>query len=1007
MAMTYQNFASLGVNLNRQKYGPLDISNVFTSAADLQYYLTKGTFTEGVSEYWYKNENEKVVPYPYEGQVLATVINGVVNVYALALDSEGNFITQEIAGKIEVDGKTIKLNDEGKIELVGLDNVEAGKTYVPSLVNGVLTWAEPDTSTAEGQAQEINGLKTRTAELEKTVNGVEASEGVEAVKGLVEKLADEVAAREAGDTALETKIAEALAEAKKYADDNDTDTAYDDTEVVGRVNTLEELVGSEASGLVKDVADNAKAISDMDAAYKAADSQVLTDAKDYADAELAGLTVAIEKKDDVEHIVIKNKAGEEVTSVSASKFVQDSFLNDVNYDEATGKVSFTWIMGDGSTKTDEIDIAHLVDTYTAGTGLTVENNEFSVDTEVIATVAALNEVKEIAEAAQTEEEVEAAIEAKITEADLDQYAVKSEVETTLEGYYTKEEVEGKGYAVATEVAETYATKEELEPLAKSEAVNAELAKKIETATIGHTTETQGEEVKVDGTELKIYVNAYTKEETLTKIQEKITEINGGESAGEVLSQLNSYKETNDARVGAIETKNGEQDTAITEAKAQADKGVADAAAANAAVEELAEQVNTNKTDLGTISNRLTDVETAKADHETRIVSAETKISALEIADNTINSKISAIDTRVSDLESEDARLAELIDTKANVSDVYTKTETDEAINTAISGIPAVDLEPYAKSADVAATVAQINADIETKANAEDVYTKEDADSAVAAAIKAVTGDVPEDKTVVELIEEAKTEATYDDAELTARVVANEEAIEVINGEESVEGSIAYAVKALADGAVKENADAIAVLNSDASVEGSVAKIADDRIAAALAGADADFDTLKEMSDWLSTHADSAATMNSSIAENTAAIKLINETTIPEAIEEANGYTDNAITELDLANTYEAKGAAAEVKTYAEEQLSTLSTTVDNNAAAIAALNGTGDGSVQKMVSDAIAGLPAATAVALGLVKASDEVTVAADGTMGIGAVPTDKLVQGLQTLVLNGGSAVN
>ena len=52
MAMTYQNFASLGVNLNRQKYGPLYISNVFTSAADLKYYLTKGTFTEGVSEYW-------------------------------------------------------------------------------------------------------------------------------------------------------------------------------------------------------------------------------------------------------------------------------------------------------------------------------------------------------------------------------------------------------------------------------------------------------------------------------------------------------------------------------------------------------------------------------------------------------------------------------------------------------------------------------------------------------------------------------------------------------------------------------------------------------------------------------------------------------------------------------------------------------------------------------------------------------------------------------------------
>lgn len=40
-----------------------------------------------------------------------------------------------------------------------------------------------------------------------------------------------------------------------------------------------------------------------------------------------------------------------------------------------------------------------------------------------------------------------------------------------------------------------------------------------------------------------------------------------------------------------------------------------------------------------------------------------------------------------------------------------------------------------------------------------------------------------------------------------------------------------------------------------------------------------------------------------------------------------------------------------------------------------------------------------------IVKASDEVTVAADGTLGIGSVSTDKLVQGSDTLILNGGSA--
>lgn len=70
-----------------------------------------------------------------------------------------------------------------------------------------------------------------------------------------------------------------------------------------------------------------------------------------------------------------------------------------------------------------------------------------------------------------------------------------------------------------------------------------------------------ETVTVDGKPVKqlktpgtgLFEVVYTKQETLDKIAEKITEINGGESAGEVLSQLNSYKETNDQRVDSLET----------------------------------------------------------------------------------------------------------------------------------------------------------------------------------------------------------------------------------------------------------------------------------------------------------------------------------------------------------------------------------------------------------------------------------------------------------------------
>jgi len=250
--MNYQNFASLGVNLNRQKYGPLDISNVFTSAADLKYYLTKGTFTEGVSEYWYKNANEKIVPYPYEGQVLATVIDGVVEVFVLAFDAEGNFETREIAGKIEVDGTTIVKDANGKLSIVAPVNPDSTKTYNFSYANGVYSWVEVDTATAAGQAQAIAGLTDRTVALETTVNGKAAvgEEGAEGYQPAVVGLVDKVAALEAVDNATQAEldaykevvtaaIAAGVKEAKDYADAQDADTVYDDTELAGRVSAIE------------------------------------------------------------------------------------------------------------------------------------------------------------------------------------------------------------------------------------------------------------------------------------------------------------------------------------------------------------------------------------------------------------------------------------------------------------------------------------------------------------------------------------------------------------------------------------------------------------------------------------------------------------------------------------------------------------------------------------------------------------------------------------------------
>lgn len=76
-----------------------------------------------------------------------------------------------------------------------------------------------------------------------------------------------------------------------------------------------------------------------------------------------------------------------------------------------------------------------------------------------------------------------------------------------------------------------------------------------------------------------------------------------------------------------------------------------------------------------------------------------------------------------------------------------------------------------------------------------------------------------------------------------------------------------------DTQVKKNTDAIEVLNGIGV--GSVTKTVSDAVANVVANAPGDFDTLKEISDWISTHTNSAATMNSQITTNKESIATLN------------------------------------------------------------------------------------------------------------------------------------
>lgn len=639
MAFEYQGFASLGVNLNRQKYGPLDISNVFTSEADLKYYLSKGAYTEGVSEYW-----TKVVPYPYEGQVLATVINGVVNVYALALDAEGAFITQEIAGKVEVDGETIRLNDEGKIELAGMEELETGKTYVPSLVNGKLIWAEPDTTTAEGQAQEIEGLKTRTAAIEATVNGTEEADGlVKKVADNTKAIADEVAAREQAASSLTAAIASALAEAKQYADDNDADTIYNDEQVKADIKT------------------NADAIDAIETALE----NIYTKSEVYNKGEIDSALAAIT------HFTT------EVVE-STDEMVSDKVLYLIHDTTAEGADKYNEYLVINGTPTMIGDTTTDLSGYATKDELTA--HETAADGKY-ATKQALTDHESTAAATY-------ATKTELTEhmeAAEGKYAVKTEVETALgnkadasalASYYTKDEIDGKGYAVAETVASdlaaaltNYYTK--AEAMGKTEAYTKAEVDRLLDEVSGGSSETAAS--------VKRALDGY--------IKSMDTEIYGAEvvaSWTDAEGNYNPQYSVDDSRVDKVIA-------AAATAQTQADKGVEEAAKANSAVSALENgQVATNKTDIETILGRLTPLETANGTHNTKIATLEGKVSGLEAEDTAINAAIGTINGDIVSLKAKDTELGSTLTSiqtalegkadkttlEALENKVYTKTEVD-------------------------------------------------------------------------------------------------------------------------------------------------------------------------------------------------------------------------------------------------------------------------------------------------------------------------------------------
>lgn len=221
-----------------------------------------------------------------------------------------------------------------------------------------------------------------------------------------------------------------------------------------------------------------------------------------------------------------------------------------------------------------------------------------------------------------------------------------------------------------------------------------------------------------------------------------------------------------------------------------------------------------------------------------------------------------------------------------------------------------------------------------------------------------------EKTRAEQAEAALQTAINNEA-TTARAAEKANATAAANAK-----SVADAAKSLAE---TNKASLAKIQGSD--TDKSARAIAAEEVAKIVASADADFDTLKEIADWISTHADGVSSMNTAIQGNTTAINdlktLVGNTAvatqIANAIEAANhataGDLNAAITRIGTLEGWKTSLAGTGSRLITEAEITKLGKLVMADDGSVSMSGSIAAGNVQGL-TDAIDGRIATQVVAL-------------------------------------------
>ena len=241
--------------------------------------------------------------------------------------------------------------------------------------------------------------------------------------------------------------------------------------------------------------------------------------------------------------------------------------------------------------------------------------------------------------------------------------------------------------------------------------------------------------------------------------------------------------------------------------------------------------------------------------------------------------IAALDAKIGNLNVEDSdakNLAEIVDgIYASIADIV---ETQVALEAKDADLAAqikkvADDLQFVTGGDSEneATIGEINAKLEELRGSVDKIV-EDVATAVADAAQA--------KTDAAAAVEAAGQAQADAA--TAVADASQAKTDAAAAVEAAGQAQADAATAVADAAQAKEDAAVAVAAVETLVgegDGSVKKIAEDAaaeaVAAVVAGAESDFDTLKEVAEWISADKEGSAALQATVSDHTTAINTIN------------------------------------------------------------------------------------------------------------------------------------